>query len=726
MKQTNHKIWRISSVLTLILCLFVSSSKAQAPQPAITEGRLISFPLSEQLYPRNLNTNQATVSFSIRMRLTGGQFDKLRLVIYRDLNNNDNYFDVGETQVNSTILFTAGTIVGDSVTINFPNHIILAELRQYAFVLWGGRSDNSEIQLNIVTGVVAGDAFIIQGQSNSYAERRNVPEEANIINGSLRRFVKSYGSSHPGGIANYSRTWNIGNGDINNFGNHNVGMWGLRLGAQIAATEGIPVAIFCGGYGDRIDIFQETSGAYISLGGENNYRRLRRRLADAGVQNSVRGIFWWQGESDGIIESNKTSRTQYINIFNSILASWRADYPALEKVFIVQIKLGCYVGAPPINSALEIMQAQLDIAKSDNDIEIFSTQNLDHIFETDNGAPGGIPEPGWFCHYGYINGYEKAANNFLPTVRQELYGEPYTNNSRTSYPVAADITSTNGPATQITVELNNVEDTYSIVPLGADNIRDYFRIEGGGGGYVVTGVAIQGRQIIIDFTNPNANIPTAVSYFGRQQFGAPVIQNAGGHAIVAFTQLIVGGSLPIDPLLLTVSRIGGAHQLRWKAESNERFDQFVVERGETRNSFKPIYEVYGTGQSGTIQYDFTDNKPNATVSHYRIRAIQQDGREMFSQVVTVNNRLNSVKEFRVYPNPVAGSANATINMNEAALATINLHDASGRLLSSRKLQLQKGNNQFSLGELLDYNPGTYIVRVVTATETQQIRVVKAK
>ncbi|MCG7859142.1 T9SS type A sorting domain-containing protein, partial [Flavihumibacter sediminis] len=90
------------------------------------------------------------------------------------------------------------------------------------------------------------------------------------------------------------------------------------------------------------------------------------------------------------------------------------------------------------------------------------------------------------------------------------------------------------------------------------------------------------------------------------------------------------------------------------------------------------------------------------------------------------NRLNNVKEFRVYPNPVAGSANATINMNEAALATINLHDASGRLLSSRKLQLQKGNNQFSLGELLDYNPGTYIVRVVTATETQQIRVVKAK
>lgn len=719
MKQTNHKIWRISSVLTLILCLFVSSSKAQAPQPAITGGRLINFPLNEQLYPRNLITNQATASFSIRMRVSGSQYNRLRLVIYRDLNNNENYFD-DAVPYNGVIPYSSGTVVGDSVTINFPNYSIFAELRQYAFVLWGITPGNVEVQLNVVTGVVAGDAFIIQGQSNSYAEKRNIPEESNALNSTFRRFVKSYGSSDPRGSDFYTRSWGRGDGDGNNFASYNVGMWGMRLGARIAQTESIPVAIFCGGFGDKIPIFQANSGTYISSDGDNNYRRLRRRLAEAGVQNFVRGIFWWQGESDGIIDNNKTSRTDYVNTFNTILTSWRADYPALEKVFIIQIRLGCYVGAPPVNSALEVMQAQLDLAKQHNDVEIFSSQNLDHIFETG----GGIPAPGWYCHYGYTNGYEKAANNFLPTVRQELYGEPILPNSRTPFPIAADVTSTTPQPTQVTIEMSEPLDVLSIVPLTGNNIRDYFRLEGGT--YTINSVEVQNNLVRVNFTNNSNNTPEFVSYFGRQQFGAPVIENSGGHAVVAFTQPIVGGSLPIDPLLLTVSRTGGAHQLRWKAESNERFDQFVVERGETRNSFKPIYEVYGTGQSGTIQYDFTDNKPNATVSHYRIRAIQQDGREMFSQVVTVNNRLNSVKEFRVYPNPVAGSANATINMNEAALATINLHDASGRLLTSRKLQLQKGNNQFSLGELLDYNPGTYIVRVVTATETQQIRVVKAK
>ncbi|KYP14901.1 MAG: hypothetical protein A1D16_03255 [Flavihumibacter sp. CACIAM 22H1] len=674
--------------------------------------------MSDQLYARNLNNNQATVPISVRM-LASSQFNQLQVVFYRDLNNNNDYFDDGGPVSTTTLLLSTGTLANDSITLTFPNYTILAELRQYGFVLNGIRPNNSSALLAASVGVVAGDTYIIQGQSNSYAEQRQ-GGDANAT--PFRRFVKSYGSSHPNGVTAYPRNWGIGDGNANNVGNYNVGMWGMRLGSQIAATEGIPVAIFCGGYGDKIPIFQASSTAYISAENENNYRRLRRRLADAGVQNSVRGIFWWQGESDGIIDNNKTSKNDYINIFNNILQSWRTDYPSLEKVFIVQIRLGCYVGAPPINSALDIMQAQLEIAKSDNDIEIFSTQNLEHIYETG----GGIPSPGWYCHYGYADGYLKAGDLFLPTVRQELYGEPVVNNTRFAYPIAADITSTGPVATQVTVELSNLTDNYSVVPLSGSNIIDYFRIEGGGGGYVITSLSIAGNAITLNFNNPNANVPNAVSYFGRQQFDAPVIENAGGQAIVAFTQQIQSGSLPIDPLALTIARNGVSNTLRWKVESNQRFDQFIIERGETRNSFKAIHELYGTGQEGTIQYDFTDNKPNATVSHYRIRGIQQDGRELFSQVVTVNNRLTTVKEFRVFPNPVAGSANATINMNEAALATIHLHDASGRLLSSRKLQLQKGNNQFSLGELLDYNPGTYIVRVVTPTETQQIRVVKAK
>lgn len=732
MKQTNLKISRVTSLLTLILTLFVSFTYAQALMPSITQGRLINWPMQDQLYPRNLTTNQATVPVTIRM-VASTEFDRLQVEFYRDDNNNDSYFDPGELKSSTILPVNGGILANDSFTVTFPSYTITAELNQYGFVLRGIRPNNTSVLLNGIGGVVAGDVYIIQGQSNSYAENRR-PGEANANTSIYRKFVKTYGSSHPAGFGAYPRNWGQGDGNVNNSGDYNVGMWGMRLGTRIAELEQIPVAIFCGGYGGKIDIFQASSTWYISSGGENNYRRLRRRLADAGVKDNVRGIFWWQGESDGIIDGTKTPKSVYISTFQDIMNSWKTDYPSLEKVFIIQIKLGCYErnSMPPLESALDIMQAQLELAVQNPDpnvdVLIFSTQNLEHILETG----GGIPGTGWFCHYGYENGYRKAADLFLPTVRQELYGLPLEPNTRFGYPTAADFTSSRISPTQVTIELSNLDDSLIITNTGLptdldDDIRLYFRLEGPGGPFPIEDVRIENkRKIVVDFSNPNSGIPEYVSYFGRHHWGAPAIVNAGGQSVVAFRQRIEAFSLPIDPLSLTVSKNGGSNILRWKAENNERFYQFVIERGETRNNFKPIAEIYGTGQDGTAQYTFTDNKPNPTVSHYRIRAIQHDDKVVYSQVVTVNNRLNSVKEFRVFPNPVAGSANATIHLQDAAMATIHLHDASGRLLSSRKLQLQKGNNQFSLGELLDYGPGTYIVRVITPTETQQVRVVKAK
>jgi hypothetical protein len=728
MKQTNQKIWRISSVLTLILTLFVSISHAQAPLPTFSQGTLTAFPLNNQLYPRILPVSiypNGYANVSISGSMNQGTFNGVRVRVYRDNNGSapGGYGEIPGSPFNQ-VINTNTSSASFNIVIQLPS-----ELFNYRFDLHGFNGGTESAVLVSGSEVVAGDAFIIQGQSNALAERR---ADGNANSEPNSQFIRSYGSPDERGYSFSPSQWGLADGNGNFRANFAIGMWGMRLASQLTQNENIPIAIVNGGYGSDIIYFMKNfiqppqnygtpqNPNFLPNDGSNNYLRLQKRVNDAGLANNIRGIFWWQGESDIL---NPTNKNTYISRFLNIHSSWISDFDNIEKFFIVQVRIGCYTNpaAPPINGALDIFQAQLEIFRANSDFEIFSTQNLEHIYE----VPPNAPSPGWYCHFGYNLGYRKAADLFLPTVRQTLYGISENYNEKTPFPVAADITSPAGNVpTQITVELNDLTGSYSIIPLSGNNIRDYFRIEGGS--YPITDIVIQGGVLRINFTNSNGTTPTAVSYFGRQQASAPVIENAGGHSLVGFSIPIVTGSLPIDPLSLTVSRNGSANTLRWRAESNERFDQFVIEKGETRNSFKSVQEIYGTGQDGTHQYDFTDNKPNATVTHYRIRAIQMDGKEVFSQVVTVNNRLNNVKEFRVYPNPVVGSANATINMIEAAMATINLHDASGRLLSSRKLQLQKGNNQFSVGELLDYNPGTYIVRVVTATETQQIRVVKAK
>lgn len=723
-------------MLTLILSLFVSSTKAQAPLPTFSQGNLTAFPVTNQLYPRVVPANPAlngtaTVNF-IGTINQGVNYTQVRVKVLRDDDGNG----PGGYILKQTLTQNISTT---SSPANFSlSHQLPAELFDYRYELYG--FNGTEILLVSADKVVAGDAYIINGQSNAEASpwcAENIDLQPNLEPN--RNFVRVYGYPTSGTHSSMTKAWHVGNGVGGNNTPGFTGSWGMRLGTRIATLKGIPVCIFNGAYGAFSPYFNKitTIGQYNTYApDDNNYWRLLRRTEEAGLKNNIRAILWWQGETDMGLPPSAiiTSKADYKGFLNSMYTNWISDYPSVSRIYVFQVRLGCYNVTGDNTPAdggffddyygLDIMQAQKEFADENSNVELISTNGVD---QTSTGLPD--------CHYCYVDGYTKIADRVYRIIAQQLYGETVVPNTRSFGPLAADFTAINvgGIKTQVAIRLERPTDTYTLDELPPNGVvRNDFRLEGSGA-YTITSVSISGDLLLINFSrNPGNPDPTGISYFGHSGLSEGTVINGtlaqpGGGSLYNFLNYpITFGSLPVDPLSLTVSRTGGAHQLRWKAESNERFDQFVVERGETRNSFKPIYEVYGTGQSGTIQYDFTDNKPNATVSHYRIRAIQQDGREMFSQVVTVNNRLNSVKEFRVYPNPVAGSANATINMNEAALATIHLHDASGRLLSSRKLQLQKGNNQFSLGELLDYNPGTYIVRVVTSTETQQIRVVKAK
>lgn len=740
MKQANQKIWCVYSVLTLILTLFVSLTHAQAPLPTIAGGKLYASPIEKQLYPRNLSTNNGTVVINGKMRFSGRSFVSMRRRVFRD-DNGDNLYAVNEAVPAGLATVALGNSpVNDSTDFAFPDFPLPAELFNYRFQILGVDNGGQETVLVDINEVVSGDAYIIQGQSNAESFSRcqqglypcnpNADQEPffGVVNpGPLRKFLRVYGNGQGAGrfadnnIDSYNlmpKNWALGSATVSRTDQQilrrHIGEWGTVMGMSILDEQDVPVCIINGAYGAPIGHF--LSNAPFSFGDpaqKNNYNSLLSRVQEAGLQNNIRAIFWFQGETNMTnIEGapNNLTTAQYKTAFNALYNNWLSDYPGFSKLFVVQVRRGCFESNP--DDAMKISEAHREIVQERTGVaHLISTNNTIHA------AEGGT----LLCHYVFSGGYEEIGNRAYNLVKRYIYNEGLSdNNWESPEPDKADY----GTPGQVLIRLKNLADTYT---LAGANIGNDFRLEGGS--YTITNVQLAAGVITISYTtNPGTiTLPTSVSYFGHAGPALPAIYNASNIGLISFRSLpIVTGSLPVDPLSLTVARNSSFNALRWKAEANDRFERFVVERGETRNLFRTIGELDGTGQDGVVQYEFTDSKPNVVVSHYRIRAIQQDGKELFSQVVTVNNRLNTVKDFRVYPNPVAGSANATIHLQEGALATINLHDASGRLLHTRKLQLQKGNNQFSLGELLDYNPGTYIVRVVTSTETQQIRVVKAK
>jgi hypothetical protein len=90
--------------------------------------------------------------------------------------------------------------------------------------------------------------------------------------------------------------------------------------------------------------------------------------------------------------------------------------------------------------------------------------------------------------------------------------------------------------------------------------------------------------------------------------------------------------------------------LTWTTANEVNNKGFQIERmidNPEHSGWKILGFVNAKGKSST--YDFTDNTPLST-SYYRLRQIDNDGKETFSKVISVSTKESN--KLKVYPNPV--------------------------------------------------------------------------
>ncbi|MFT3932620.1 MAG: hypothetical protein QM726_03310 [Chitinophagaceae bacterium] len=186
-------------------------------------------PRQLQLYPRNLLTNKAQVPIS--GTVTTADNKEIKVEMYRN-----NVLADTKTQALSG---TAGE------TFSFVDEIV-SEMASYKFVISLKDVSNTYSVVGAADNVVAGDAIIIQGQSNAVATMQSGSSSAYNNN-----YVRVYGFGNESFDANIVHQWYIaqGDGDENSAGN--TGQWGLVLGDTIVKTTGRPIAIFNGGRGGQ-------------------------------------------------------------------------------------------------------------------------------------------------------------------------------------------------------------------------------------------------------------------------------------------------------------------------------------------------------------------------------------------------------------------------------------------------------------------------------------------
>ena len=425
-----------------------------------------AIPQPMQVYPRSLSNNRAVVPISGEV-VSPGQ-DEMVVRVYRDGLLTD--------MLTQTLTYDSGV-----ATFSFSPEIT-AEMKNYTFEVHA-KVGIAETLIESVTDVVAGDIYLINGQSNALAADGSGLNPAGPL---LNPFIRSFGwrdTIENEALILADTNWYMAEG-TKSAGTGEIGLWGLHMARRLLDLYGIPVAIINGAQGGKpIQFFQRDEIDPYST--QTNYGILYWRAQQAGVLNGLRAIFWYQGESPGGFSGEPPTDTaaRYQSEFHKLYTGWQTDYPSIERIFVHQVRNGC--GLPPV----ELRDLQRRFADIYADVDVMST----------NGATHASDE----CHYRYENGYETIGEQIYPLVARELYGAP--NTSGVDAPNIYYAYFSNAANSEITLVMRDPDDVL-VWDTGAEN---YLLLETSA--ISVTDGIVDGNSLVLTLTG-SASGATGITY----------------------------------------------------------------------------------------------------------------------------------------------------------------------------------------------------------------------
>lgn len=609
------------------------------------------FPEHLQLYPRDLTTNQGTVVSSGLVDNAGVSFTEMRLKVYRN--------HVLQTTETAALTYGAGT-APFSFSYDIP-----AELANYKFELYG--FDGAETFIQEADSVVAGDAYVIQGQSNAVAEMRD-----GSANGNKSPYIRVFGRGFYFSATNID--WHLGQGDGKRNSHGNTGQWGLKFAREIIDNQNIPVAIFNGGHdGQPISFFQRNDADPTDVG--TNYGKLLNRTQRAGLDQHIRGFFWFQGESD--VSDHRTTN-YYKGQFGTLISDWETDYQ-VSNYYMVQIRDFAFVTA---DQAFEIQEAQRQLADSVSKMEVISTSTLQH--HTDD------------THFPFTNGYEELGETAYQVVSRDCYGAADDNVSSPSVVSAA----LSGSA-ELSLYVLKTSDI-----LSADaGVQAYFTLEGTS--ETVTGVIISGSQIILQLSDIPTGL-TGISY-STPEGATESITNTNGIGLVAFHEFSIG-TFPIELLTFEGEVIQSGIALNWETATETNNNYFEIEKSVDGMFWKGIGEVTGAGNSqAALSYQFVDRTPFNGKNFYRLKQVDFDGTFSYSPVISIELSAEDLIP-SVFPNPSQGRFQINLSYLDIAPTKVQIFNTMGQLVAS-SIATPNSNGILNIDLSNQLKPGNYLLKL---------------
>ena len=154
--------------------------------------------------------------------------------------------------------------------------------------------------------------------------------------------------------------------------------------------------------------------------------------------------------------------------------------------------------------------------------------------------------------------------------------------------------------------------------------------------------------------------------------------------------------------------------VKWTTASEQNSENFVVERSRDFVQWESVETVDAAGNSNyNIDYLSEDTDAYGGVSYYRLVQVDINGTETIYGPISVSCTEDG-NSMMVFPNPTKGDFTVEVmSASEILQARFVITDLSGKVISSKVLDIEEGKNQVYFNDL-GLQLGTYIVSIVNA------------
>jgi hypothetical protein len=261
------------------------------------------------------------------------------------------------------------------------------------------------------------------------------------------------------------------------------------------------------------------------------------------------------------------------------------------------------------------------------------------------------------------------------------------------------------------------------------NIKLYFNPADNseGGDFVSTSGQTIGDLIPVKFSGEKWYQPIDGSFSNAimQGFaGALITDHLIWDSLSTFSEFggvgISNSPLPVELVSFTGACEDGVINLTWQTASEFNSSHFAVEKSRDGENWQLLTKISSTGTSNElITYQSADHNAIDGNNYFRLRQVDNDGKEKLYDPINVSCSEVTTGYFSSFPNPSGSAFQVIVNNKDLiGVCTLNMVDATGKVIEQREIEVKDGINMFVVNQEL--TPGIYFLNISNGSKSTAV------